>query len=73
MDPYSYYVFNPWIIAILVGLVLLIPTWQVFRRAGLNPAWSLLVLLGFPFGIILALAVLAIRRWPNDPFPREVE
>lgn len=68
MEPqvYPYTFFNPWLMAILAGLLLIIPTWKVFRRAGLHPAWSLLVLLGFPLGVLLALAVLALKRWPAE-------
>ncbi len=66
MEPQAYSYLNFWIMALLAGLLLIIPTWRVFRRTGLNPAWSLLVLLGFPVGILLVLALLALRRWPAD-------
>jgi hypothetical protein len=66
MEPQAYYYFNPWIMALIAGLLLIVPTWRVFRRAGLHPAWSLLVLLGFPVGVLLVLAVLALKPWPAD-------
>lgn len=72
MAPETFYVLNAWIMAAVIGLLLLVPAWQVFRRAGMNPAWSLLVLLGFPVGVLAVLLVLALRRWPADPSPREL-
>lgn len=71
MNPETWFAVNAWIVATIVGVLLLVPTWRVFRRAGFSPAWSLLVLLGFPLGVLLVLAVLAFRPWPADPFPRE--
>ena len=52
-------------IAGLVFLVLVIvPLWRIFGRAGFNPALSLLVV--FPMlGILAVTAVLGFAEWPS--------
>jgi len=49
--------------AIVSAILLLYPAWRIFSRAGLTPAWSLLVLL--PGGAIFTPLILAFARWPN--------
>lgn len=47
---------------IALAILLLYPTWRVFKRAGLNPALSLTVL--FPYGgFLLAGVLLAVMPW----------
>ena len=48
---------------LLIAIVVVIPLWRIFKRAGLNPAFSLFVF--FPVvGGLVALALLAFLRWP---------
>lgn len=65
-------VFDSLFTAILVGVLLVVPLWRIFGRAGFHPAWSLLALLPYA-GMLACLIILAFARWPADPLPREVE
>lgn len=48
----------------IIGAVLIIiPLWRVFARAGLNPAFSLFVLVPV-IGVLIAAAILAFSDWP---------
>jgi hypothetical protein len=48
---------------IFLGLITVWPLWRIFRRAGLNPLWSLLVF--FPLlGLAAALGALCVQKWP---------
>ena len=40
------------------------PFWVILPRAGLSPWWSLAVFV--PFGVLVLVWVLALRRWPGD-------
>jgi hypothetical protein len=44
-------------------LLLIVPVWRIFRRAGFHPALSLLIFLP-GFGIPTVALLLAFRRWP---------
>jgi hypothetical protein len=46
-----------------IGLLLIIPLWRIFQRAGLMPALALLVFVPF-LGPFVVLAILAFSRWP---------
>lgn len=72
METQGVYLYNFLSASVIAGLVLVIPTWRIVRRAGFHPVWSLLVFLP-TFGFLVVLAVLAFNRWPNDALPREVE
>jgi len=48
--------------ALPFGVLVLVPLWVIFRKAGLNPGWSLLVLLPY-IGPVLALMILAFAPW----------
>lgn len=50
--------------SIAVSLLVVIPLWRVFRRAGLHPALSLLVFIPV-LGFLIVLGVLAFSRWPK--------
>lgn len=50
--------------SVLLSLLVVIPLWRVFGRAGLHPALSLLVFIPV-FGFLIVLGVLAFTRWPN--------
>jgi hypothetical protein len=47
----------------LAGLVALLPFWVTFRKAGLSPWVSLLVLVPY-LGAPIVFVVLAFSRWP---------
>jgi len=49
-------------------IVIVWPLWRIYRRAGLNPWLSLLVLLPLA-GSLLVLVPLGIVKWPNLPLP----
>ncbi|MEE8444201.1 MAG: hypothetical protein V3S44_02560 [Alphaproteobacteria bacterium] len=44
-------------------LIMIWPIWRIFRRAGLAPAWSLLIFVP-ALGWLAATAMLALVRWP---------
>ncbi len=54
--------------AILIIAVLIIPLWIAYRKAGLPPALSLLILVP-GVGLLIALYVLAFARWKVVPAP----
>jgi hypothetical protein len=47
--------------------VFVIPLWVAFKKAGLSPAFSFLVVV--PFGPIIVLYVLAFSKWKVMPAP----
>ena len=49
----------------LMSLVLIIPVWRIYRRAGFNPAWSLLLFIP-GLGFLICLLFLALRPWPGQ-------
>ena len=71
-DAVQVWLVDPWILNLLVGLATVHPLHRIFRRAGLNPWPSLLVLIpivGFP----AAGSVLAFKSWPKiEPRRRRV-
>jgi hypothetical protein len=48
---------------ILVALLLLVPLWKIFGKAGFAPAWALLIFVPGVGGLAILL-LLAFRRWP---------
>ena len=53
-----------WIILLLILVVMVIPFWRIFPRAGWSKWLSLLMVIS-PLNIIL-LWILAFKRWPGD-------
>lgn len=49
--------------AAVAAALLLFPAWRIFKRAGLDP-WISLVVLIPGIGVTIALAVLAFVDWP---------
>lgn len=45
------------------ALLVIIPLWVIFRRAGLAPALSLIVFLPY-LGFVIVVLILAFARWP---------
>ncbi|HBX60951.1 MAG: hypothetical protein CMH17_11890 [Methylophaga sp.] len=50
---------------IVMAILFLYPVWRIFKRAGLNPAISLTVLLPYT-GILLSGIILAVSKWQFD-------
>jgi len=48
---------------IISGLILAAPAWMIFKRAGLQPAFGLLVFIP-AIGPLFALLLLAFMDWP---------
>ncbi len=57
---------DPFVKYYLSALVILYPLIRIFRRAGLPPVYAITVLVPF-IGYIVAVAVLALQRWPVLP------
>lgn len=55
---------HPLALQLISGLLMLVPAWRIFRRAGQSPFMSLLVLVPWA-GLLLAASALAFRPWPN--------
>ena len=51
-----------WLIA---GVLLAVPFFRIFTRAGLNPWWSLLLFLPL-LGLFISWLILAISRWKSE-------
>ena len=70
IDPHLAYLAPFFGIVILIGIaVVLIPLWQICKKAGFTPWLSLLVLL-YPVGGLILLYVLAFARWKVVPVPQ---
>ncbi|NOT12088.1 MAG: hypothetical protein HOP23_09705 [Methylococcaceae bacterium] len=48
----------------IVGLLIFLPVFLIYKKAGFNPAWAILVFLP-GFGILLIFMQLALLPWPN--------
>jgi hypothetical protein len=48
-------------------LVLVVPYWQIFKKAGFSPWLSILI--AIPMVNLFALYYLAFARWPGTPLP----
>ena len=46
-----------------LGLLLLIPLFLIYKKAGFSPYWSFLVFM--PLGLLLIFIHLAFFDWPN--------
>ena len=56
------YPFGP-IHMLVLGLVLIVPFWQLFSKAGYSGWWSLLMIV--PILNLITLYVLAFSSWPS--------
>jgi hypothetical protein len=59
----SLVVFAFLVVHLLVALVLIIPTWRIFTRAGFSGALSLFHLVPV-IGLFIVMAILAFSDWP---------
>jgi hypothetical protein len=70
IDPHLAYLIPVFGIMALIGIaIVLIPLWQICKKAGFSPWLSLLVLL-YPVGGLILLYVLAFARWKVAPLPQ---
>ena len=59
---------QPWHLLVLmvlfipISLIMVLPYWQIFKKAGFAPALSLLMLV--PFVGLIVLFVIAFSEWP---------
>ena len=60
----SLLVFGIVVVHLLTALVMIIPTWRIFTRAGFSGALSLFHLVPL-IGLFIVMAVLAFSDWPN--------
>jgi hypothetical protein len=60
-DRFDMYAFGP-VHMLVIGLILIIPFWQLFSKAGYAGWWSLLMII--PLVNLIALYVLAFSSWP---------
>jgi hypothetical protein len=51
------------VIGLVIVLLLIIPVWKIFAKAGLGGAWSLLMLVP-GIGPLIVILMLAFKRWP---------
>jgi hypothetical protein len=64
------YFLDPFWFNLILSLASLWPLWRIFRRAGLNPVWSLLTFVSIVIpllGQLLVLLVLFHSEWPTMP------
>ena len=54
---------------VIIGLMILIPTILIYKKAGLNPTWAGLVFLP-GFGLLIIFLQLAFLAWPNAKLER---
>jgi hypothetical protein len=69
-NPVLQYVVDPVLFNLALALASLWPLWRIFRRAGLNPLWSLLIFVSVAIprvGQRLVLLVLFHSKWPTLP------
>lgn len=59
------FLFTQFMQAAIVGLMILVPVIIIYKRAGLNPLWALLVFLP-GFGLLVICLQLAFTSWPNE-------
>jgi len=49
---------------VITGLMILVPICLIYKKAGFNPTWGILVFLP-GFGLLLIFLQLAFSPWPN--------
>jgi hypothetical protein len=50
---------------VVMAILLLIPAWRIFGKAGLEPAFALVIFIPFA-GPLIAMAILVFANWPNN-------
>ncbi len=47
-----------------IGLLLFVPVFLIYRKAGFSPYWAFLVFI--PIGLLIIIIHLAYMPWPNQ-------
>ena len=69
IDPHIAYLLpGALVFGLIFAAILIIPLWQISKKAGFSPWLSLLVLV--PFGALILLYILAFARWRVAPLPQ---
>jgi hypothetical protein len=69
LDPHLAYLMPIFGLFAFVGIaIMIIPLWQICKKAGFSPWLSLLVIV--PFGVLILLYVLAFAGWKVAPLPQ---
>jgi len=55
--------FIPIVLVLIVPLLLVVPLWVIYKKAGKNPAFSLFLFIPF-LGFLIVGIILAFSRWP---------
>jgi len=48
---------------IILALLLIVPLWMIYKKAGKNPAFSLFLFIPY-LGLLIVAIILAFSRWP---------
>lgn len=51
--------------ALIVGLTIVIPTFLIYKKAGLNPLWAVLVFVPI-IGLLAVFLQLSFQTWPSS-------
>lgn len=69
IDPHlAYLIPGAFIFGLVFVAIMIVPLWQICKKAGFSPWLSLLVLV--PFGALILLYVLAFAQWKVAPLPQ---
>ncbi|MCQ8104797.1 hypothetical protein NP590_11825 [Methylomonas sp. SURF-2] len=49
----------------IIGMMIVIPTILIYKKAGLNPSWAALVFVPI-LGLLAVFIQLCFQRWPNS-------
>ena len=52
---------------LITAVLIVVPFWMILPRAGIPAPVALAAII--PFGAVVLLWVLALRRWPDDNLP----
>ncbi|VAW82502.1 hypothetical protein MNBD_GAMMA13-214 [hydrothermal vent metagenome] len=50
--------------AFVLGIILVIPVWVIYKKSGLHPALSLFLFVPI-IGLLIVYLILALSEWPN--------
>jgi hypothetical protein len=69
IDPHlAYLIPGAFVFGLVFVAIMIVPLWQICKKAGFSPWLSLLVLV--PFGALILLYVLAFAQWRVAPLPQ---
>jgi hypothetical protein len=69
IDPHlAYLIPGALVFGLIFVAIMIVPLWQICKKAGFSPWLSLLVLV--PFGVLILLYILAFAHWRVAPVPQ---